>query len=153
MQVPKEGSSLVFWNCELDTLRADLGQPFFPPKSVHYAFLATCKPVFYIRQRDYSKTVNVAPFIINYSGCLFREFPGPWQVMLRQDGGEYACVAEDVSRCTPVILLVPVSCSCRPLCCVLQAACHKSVDLLWRAVMQRRGLLIKLARRLQKRRK
>ena len=53
---------------------------------------------FYIRQRDYSKTVNVAPFVINYSGALFREYPGPRQVMLRQDGGVYACVAESDKR-------------------------------------------------------
>lgn len=35
----------------------------------------------------------MSPFIINYSGALFREYPGPWQVMLRQDNGVYACVA------------------------------------------------------------
>lgn len=90
---------MVFFNCELDTLRADLGLFGFPSKAVHFDFLSTFKPVFYIRQRDYSKTVNVAPFIVNYSGALFREFPGPWQVMLRQDNGEYACVAEDDTRC------------------------------------------------------
>ncbi len=40
----------------------------------------------------------VAPFIINYSGCIFREYPGPWQVMLRQDSGQYACIAERPRR-------------------------------------------------------
>ena len=89
----------MFWNCELDTLRGDLGMFGFPSKAVQYDFLARCKPVFYIRQRDYSKTVSIAPFIVNYSGCLFREYPGPWQVMLRQDSGVYACVAEDSTRC------------------------------------------------------
>jgi len=43
-------------------------------------FLCQFRPVFFIRLRDYSKSVNVAPFIVNYSGALFREFPGPWQV-------------------------------------------------------------------------
>ena len=99
----------------------------FPPKELQYRFLCQFTPVFYIRQRDYSKawlsslaisvplyscirhivfitaillyicqilcckilrgrlcrcvqSVAVAPFIINYSGCIFREYPGPWQV-------------------------------------------------------------------------
>lgn len=91
---------IVLWNLELDTLRADLGLLGFPSKDLQYRFLSTFKPVFYIRQRDYSKSVSVAPFIINYSGALFREYPGPWQVMLRQqDGtGNYVCVAEDRQR-------------------------------------------------------
>lgn len=89
---------LVTWNMELDNLRADLGLLGFPPKALQYRFLSQIKPVFYIRQRDYSKTVSVSPFIINYSGALFREYPGPWQAMLRQDNGTYACVAERPER-------------------------------------------------------
>ena len=57
-------------------------------------------PAFYIRPRDYSKTVPTPPFLINYSGALFRAYPGPWQVMLKQDDGAYACVAEDRLRYT-----------------------------------------------------
>jgi len=90
----------LLWNMELDTLRSDLGLFGFPNKDVHYRFLSQFLPAFYIRQRDYSKSVSVAPFLINYSGALFREFPGPWQVMLRQDGGLLACVAEDKERLT-----------------------------------------------------
>ena len=40
----------------------------------------------------------MAPFLINYSGALFREYPGPWQVLLRQDNAMYACVAEREER-------------------------------------------------------
>ena len=89
-------------------MRGDLGQFTFPPKSTHYEWMSQFRPVFYIRQRDYSKTINKAPFVVNYSGCLFREYPGPWQVMLRKGDGEYACVAEDSTRRVPTAHCVPV---------------------------------------------
>ncbi|KXZ56733.1 hypothetical protein GPECTOR_1g660 [Gonium pectorale] len=98
MAPPGSNKVLVLWNMELDTLRGDLGLPAFPSKDVHYQFLSKFRPVYYLRPRDYSKSVPVPPFIVNYSGALFREFPGPWQVMLKQDGGEYACIAEDRAR-------------------------------------------------------
>jgi hypothetical protein len=93
-----QSAALVCWNLELDTLRGDLGLLGYPPKAVHHRFLSTVRPAFFLRARDYSKSVPVAPFIVNYSGALLREWPGPWQVMLRQDGGEYACIAEDKVR-------------------------------------------------------
>eukprot|EP00803_Ostreobium_quekettii_P000530 evm.model.scf_1159.4 EVM.evm.TU.scf_1159.4 scf_1159:31393-34943(-) len=93
-----QGKVVVLWNLELDTLRADLGLLGFPSKDLHYRFLCQFMPAFYLRQRDYAKTVAVAPFVINYSGALFREYPGPWQVMLKQDDGTYACIAEEKGR-------------------------------------------------------
>lgn len=96
-QVAK-GKPVVTWNLELDTLRGDLGLLGYPPKELQYRFLSRVRPVFFLRARDYSKSVAVAPFIINYSGALFREYPGPWQVLLKQDNGEYACIAEDKLR-------------------------------------------------------
>ncbi|KAE8710927.1 Protein LOW PSII ACCUMULATION 3 [Hibiscus syriacus] len=54
---------------------ADLGLLGFPPKDLHYQFLSRFIPVFYIRIREYSKTVAVAPFVVNYGGALFRQYP------------------------------------------------------------------------------
>ncbi|XP_044410754.1 protein LPA3 isoform X3 [Triticum aestivum] len=82
------------------TCSSDLGLLGFPPKDLHYRFLSQFTPVFYIRQRDYSKTIAVTPYIVNYSGAVFRQYPGPWQVMLKQGDGSYACVAESASRFT-----------------------------------------------------
>ena len=92
--------TVVLFNCELETLRGDLGQITFPPKEMHYEFLSTFIPAYFLRRRDYSKTVSVQPFIINYSGALLRVFPAPWQCMLCQDDKSYACIAEAGDRYT-----------------------------------------------------
>ena len=96
----------------------------FPPKDLQYRFLSQFRPAFYIRQRDYSKVRacvhvcacvrvcgrqvhNAPPARADVSmgavccahGGLTAHNPLT-QVMLRQDSGEYACVAEDATRYT-----------------------------------------------------
>ena len=87
-------------NLQLDTLRADLGLFSFPERDLHYRFLSRFTPAFYLRTRAYSRTINVSPFVINYSGAIFREYPAPWQVMIKQNNGILACVAENEDRFT-----------------------------------------------------
>ncbi|EFJ35300.1 hypothetical protein SELMODRAFT_166238 [Selaginella moellendorffii] len=93
-------ASIVLFNLQLDKLRSDLGLFGFPGKDLQYEFLSQFLPAFYIRTRDYSKNVPFAPFIVNYSGALLRRYPGPWQVMIKQANGVYACVAENRQRFT-----------------------------------------------------
>jgi len=94
------GRPLVAMNLQLDTLRADLGLFSFPERDLHYRFLSRFTPAFYLRTRAYSRTINVSPFVINYSGAIFREYPAPWQVMIKQNNGILACVAENEDRFT-----------------------------------------------------
>jgi len=91
---------VICLNTQLDTLRADLGLFSFPSKDLHYRFLSTFTPAFYMRMRNYSRTINVSPFVVNYSGAVFREYPAPWQVMIKQSNGVLACVAEADDRFT-----------------------------------------------------
>ena len=44
------------------------------------------------------QTLTKPPYTIGYNGALFREYPGPWQVMYKQENGVYACVAERKER-------------------------------------------------------
>ncbi|RMZ57225.1 hypothetical protein APUTEX25_004059, partial [Auxenochlorella protothecoides] len=91
---------LITWNLALDTLRADLGLLGFPSKALHDRFLSFFKPVLYVRPRDYSKSTASPPYISNYSGILFREFPGEWKVMLQQPNGSYTVVEGRPTRYT-----------------------------------------------------
>ena len=78
---------LVTYNLKLDTLRGDLGAPAFPRKEFQDRFLSTIKPVFYLRTRQYSRSTAQPPFMINYQGCLFRQYPGQFQTLLDTGDG------------------------------------------------------------------
>lgn len=95
-----KGRPIVALNNQLDTLRADLGLFSFPERDLHYRFLCRFTPAFYLRTRNYSRSIAVSPFVVNYSGAIFREYPAPWQVMIKQNNGVLACVAENEDRFT-----------------------------------------------------
>jgi len=82
---------VILFNLKLQTLRGDLGLPAFPPKSLHYDWLSGAVPAYFMLPRTYSRSCPKPPFLINYSGCVFRTYPGKWQVLLEvpdeEEGG------------------------------------------------------------------
>ena len=80
---------IVLYNLKLDILRGDLGAPAFPGKDLHDRFLSRIKPVYYLRTRQYSRSVSTPPFVLNYQGCLFRAYPGHYQTLLDTGTGRY----------------------------------------------------------------
>jgi hypothetical protein len=80
---------IICFNLKLDTLRGDLGLPAFPGKDVHHDFLCQVKPVYYIRPRSYSLSLSVPPFLVAYSGVLYRRYPEPFQTLLDRGKGSY----------------------------------------------------------------
>ena len=83
------GKPVILFNLKLDTARGDLGLPAFPRKEMHYRFLSSVLPVYYLRTRTYSRSLPKPPYIVNYSGALYRVFPGPYQVLLDTSSGRY----------------------------------------------------------------
>lgn len=80
---------IIMYNLKLDVLRGDLGAPAFPSKDFQDRFLSRVKPVYYLRTRQYSRSTNRPPFILNYQGCLFRSYPGHYQTLLDTGTGRY----------------------------------------------------------------
>jgi hypothetical protein len=90
---------IIFFNLKLDIQRGDLGLPAFPGRSVHHEFLCRVKPVYYMRPRAYSLSLSVPPFLIAYSGVLFRRYPEPFQTLLdRGARGSYRLVIAQRER-------------------------------------------------------
>jgi len=80
---------IVFYNLKLDILRGDLGAPAFPSKEFQDRFLSKVKPAYYLRTRQYSRSVAQPPYLVNYQGCLFRTYPGEFQTLLDIGKGGY----------------------------------------------------------------
>ncbi|KAL7550506.1 hypothetical protein ACHAWF_013728 [Thalassiosira exigua] len=93
-----ESPVIVFYNLKLDVLRGDLGAPAFPGKDFQDRFLSRVKPVYYLRTRQYSRSISQPPFILNYQGCIFRSYPGHYQTLLDTGTGRYRKVVGDDVR-------------------------------------------------------
>jgi len=81
---------VILFNLKLQVLRGDFGLPFFPSKSLHNDWLCEALPAYFMLPKSYTKTIAGPPFLINYSGALFRTYPGKWQMLLEvpdEDGG------------------------------------------------------------------
>jgi len=79
---------IVFFNLRLDILRGDLGLPLFPGRDLHYRFLSSIKPVYLMRSRAFATSLRRPPFIVNYSGLLYRAYPEPFQCILNTGEGK-----------------------------------------------------------------
>ncbi|KAI0562666.1 hypothetical protein FGB62_55g138 [Gracilaria domingensis] len=80
---------VILFNLKLDTARGDLGLPAFPRKDLHFRFLSKALPVYYLRTRTYSRSMTRPPYVVNFSGALYKVFPGPYQVLLDTSAGNY----------------------------------------------------------------
>lgn len=48
--------------------------------SLHFHGFHRIIPIYYLRTRSYSRSVPQPPYVVNYSGALYRVFPGDYQV-------------------------------------------------------------------------
>jgi Domain of unknown function (DUF1995) len=68
--------------------RGDLGLPLFPGRDLHYKFLTKVLPVYIMRSRSFATSLRRPPFIVNYSGLLYRTYPEPYQCILNIGDGK-----------------------------------------------------------------
>ncbi|KAG8464500.1 hypothetical protein KFE25_009868 [Diacronema lutheri] len=91
---PNGRKAIVLFNLKLDTQRGDLGLPAFPRKALQHRFLSRVKPAYYLRSRSYSLSLRRPPFLLPFSGALFRVYPGPFQCLLDTGNGRYRMVRQ-----------------------------------------------------------
>lgn len=93
-----KGKLVVLFNLKLDTQRGDLGLPAFPRKALQHRFLSYVRPAYFLRSRSYSLSLRRPPFLLPFSGALFRAYPGPYQCLLDTGNGRYRLVQTDARR-------------------------------------------------------
>ena len=78
---------MILFNLRLDILRGDLGLPLFPGRDLQHRFLTQIRPAFLMRSRAFATSLKRPPYIVNYSGLLFRCYPEPYQCILNIGDG------------------------------------------------------------------
>ena len=91
---------IVMFNLRLDVLRGDLGLPLFPGRDLHHRFLSRFKPAFYMKNRSFATSLRRPPFLVNYSGMLYRAYPSPYQSILNVGGAKNKIVRSTGERPT-----------------------------------------------------
>eukprot|EP01038_Epipyxis_sp_PR26KG_P005490 gene5490-7601_t len=91
---------IVFFNLRLDVLRGDLGLPLFPNRELQYRFLSNILPAYMLKSKSFATSLRKPPFIINYSGVLFRSYPQPYQSILNIGNGKNKLAKSNSERPT-----------------------------------------------------
>ena len=88
---------IVFFNLRLDILRGDLGLPLFPGRDLQYRFLSKIRPAFILKPSTFATSIKRPPFVVNYSGQLFRSYPEDYQIVLNTGNGKSRVVMINIS--------------------------------------------------------
>ena len=91
---------IVFFNLRLDILRGDLGLPLFPGRDLQYRFLSKIKPALLLKPSTFATSIKRPPFVVNYSGQLFRAYPEDYQTILNTGQQKSRVVATSPTKPT-----------------------------------------------------
>jgi hypothetical protein len=89
---------LVFFNNKLDVLRGELGLPTFPRRALQHRFLSFVRPVYLFASKTYAASLTRPPYVLPFSGALFRVYPQDYQTLLDTGKGSYRRVGAEPSR-------------------------------------------------------
>ena len=92
-----------------------------PLPSAHGVPRAYCrvKPVYYMRPRSYSLSLTRPPFLMSYSGVLFRRYPEQWQSLLDRGTGKKYRQVTPAATPHPPPSFAPSPTPARTLACAL----------------------------------
>lgn len=94
----EKGKPVILFNLKLDTLRGELGLPTYPRRALHHRFLSFVRPVYFFLARSYSASLTSPPYVLPFSGALFRVYPEDYQTLLDTGSGAFRRVAAAARR-------------------------------------------------------